>query len=1004
MTRLSLSLLGTWQATLDGAPIAAFESDKVRALLSYLAVESDRPHRRETLAALLWPDRPAPNARQNLSQALSNLRRGIGDRKANPPFLFITQQTIQFNRDADYLLDVTAFEDRIAASQKHPHVELTVCTPCLKRLDRAMTQYRGEFLAGFSVSDSLSFDEWALLKREQLHRLVLEVLVSLTVAYEIQGAFEVALPYAWRKAEFDPWNEEGQQRLLQLLALNGQRSAALAQYEKFRQLLWHDLDVEPGEVTQLLAEDIRSGKLEKESVHLRFDKPRHNLPAHLTPFIGRESELEKIKEKFDDPECRLLTLVGPGGIGKTRLAVQAAGNLLEQYIHGVWFVDLSANTGSEQVLASVANTLQVPEVASEPRLMTLKRALGQKQMLLLIDNFEHLIEAAPALSELLAVAPGLALMVTSREVLRLEGEHVYLVAPLGLPEMQRSLSAAALSQYEAVRLFLDRIRSVNPAFALTEENAPVVAEICVRLEGLPLAIELAAGRSRLFTPEQLSAQLKNRLRTLVGGARNRPNRHQTLRITFEWSYQLLNDSEKRLFARLGAFAGGWTLEAAESVCAPGLPVDVLGGMESLLDKSLIRQSQPGAGGPRFTMLETIREFAVEKLVESGQQTLIHGRHVAYFLEWIRRPKEYWGRFMFDVQALEVENVRAVMHRGLASGELDAPVEIVCLMYYLWLFRGHAVEMGNWLEEVLADESSWSSLPPKLHALALRIAGNLQGLLALDLQKGFRYYEQSLMISRSEQDQQSMAATLFNLAILHARTGNYALAQSLNEEALAHTEERGLLSRMRNVLGNLAEHLADEGAFEPAWAYAEKGLERDENQEPEGQEAVMLQIMGSMAMRQENYETARGYLERALAIWDELGSDLAQTHTRELLGVLALKENNLEDAERLLVQALHAYAEQHLRDPVPATLDRVAELRFAQGKTKEAARIYAAVDAFNSRFGLARPPVKVPMYEQTLDSARQQLGDAAFRSAWREGESWDLFDLARKLVEERRERT
>lgn len=1005
MTRLSLSLLGTWQATVDGEPITSFESDKVRALLAYLAVESDRPHRRESLAALLWPERSEPNARRNLSQALFNLRQAIEDREANLPFLLVTQQTIQFNRNSEFHLDVAAFAGRLTASQKHLHQELAFCAPCLQRLERAISHYHGDFLAGFSLPDSIAFDEWALLKREQLHGLAMEVLFTLTEAYELQEAFSIALPYARREVELDPWNEEGQQRLLRLLALNGHRSESLAQYEKFCQLLWQDLSVKPTVETQTLAEAIRSGELDRETANLKIDQPRHNLPVQLTPFIGRASELKKIKEQFESQDCRLLTLVGPGGIGKTRLAVQAAVGLLDQYLHGIWFVDLSANTGPEQVLATVAHTLGVPEVASEPRLETLKRVLRRKQLFLLLDNFEHVIEAAPDVSELLAAAPGLTLIVTSREVLRLEGEHVYPVPPLGLPERQSPPSAAILSHSEAVRLFLDRARSANPAFALTEANAPAVAEICIRLEGLPLAIELAAGRSRLFTPEQLSVQLKNRLRTLVGGARNMPQRQQTIRNTIEWSYQLLDDGEQLLFARLAAFVGGWTLEAAESVCAPGLPLDVLSGLESLLDKSLIRQNQPGAGGPRFTMLETIREFAVEKLVECGEQRSIHRRHTAYFLEWIRRPAEYWGKLTHDIQAPEVENVRAIMRRGLASGELAAPVEMVCSMFRLWEGRGYAVEMSNWLEGVLADESSRASLPPKLYALALRIAGNLQGLLASDIQKAKWYYEQSLMISRAEQDHDLAAAALASLANLNCRLGNYALARTLNEEALALLEgehgalSRDSLSRMRIVLSNLAEQLSEEGAFEAAWAYAERALQLAEELRHEGAVAIVLGTMGIMAIYQGKYEVARVYLQQALAVWEEQHNQYRQTEIWGLLGVVALKENNLEAAERLLLQALRAYAEQHVRDHVPIILDRVAELRFAQGKALEAVGIYAAVDAFNRRFGLVRPPVEVPKVEQTLASARQQLGDATFTTAWNEGAVWDLFDLAGKLLGE-----
>jgi predicted ATPase/DNA-binding SARP family transcriptional activator len=999
MTRLSLSLLGSWQATLNGEPVTAFESDKVRALLAYLAVESGRSHRRESLAALFWPERSERNARQNLSQALFNLRQAVGDQEAKPPIFFITQQTIQFNSNADFRLDVAAFTELITKAKHHRHEQLAICGPCLKRLERAIGQYQGDFLTGFSLPDSIAFEEWALLKREQLHRQALETLFTLTEAYEVQGAAAVALPYAWRQVELDPWNEEGQQRLMRLLTLNGFRNEALAQYEKFRQLLWQDLGVEPVTGTQTLAEAIRSGELDREAAALKIAKPHHNLPRQLTPFIGRESELKRIEEILEDEDCRLLTLVGPGGIGKTRLAARAAGDMLANYIHGVWFVDLSAQTEPGQVLATIALTLGVPEVASEPRLTTLKRALRQKQIFLLLDNFEHVIEAAPDVSQLLAAAPGLTLMVTSREVLRLEGEYVYLVPPLTLPERQRTLPAAALSQYEAVQLFLGRVRTANPTFSLTEENAPAVAEICIRLEGLPLAIELAAGRSRLFTPAQLLAQLQNRLRTLVSGARNLSHRQQTIRNTIEWSYRLLDEGDQRLFARLGVFIGGWTLEAAESVCSPGLPMDVLSGLGSLLDKSLIRQSKARAGGSRFTMLETIREFAVEKLVESGEQQAMHRRHTAYFLEWSHRPPGYWGKFRLDVQAQEMENVRVLMRRGLASGELTAPVEIVCSTYPTWEGRGYAVEIGNWLEAVLADENSKTSLPPHLYARALGIAGNLQGLLALDLQKARRYYDQSLTISRKERDHRGAAVSLSKIAVLDSKMGgSYALARTLNEEALALLEGRSFLECY--VLRQLAEQLSEAGAFEAAWPYAEEALELAEELDSGGPGvAIVLDTMGIMAIREEKYEASRSYLEQALAIWNEHPNPYRRAGIWGLLGALALKEKNLETAERLLLQALHAYAEQHLRYPVPATLDRVAELRFAQGYALEAVVIYAAVDTFYKRHGFVRPPVEVPMYEHILASARRQLGDAAFAAAWQEGESWELFDLAAKLVGE-----
>lgn len=364
----------------------------------------------------------------------------------------------------------------------------------------------------------------------------------------------------------------------------------------------------------------------------------NNLPAQATPFIGRECEVEAVRKQLLNPDVRLLTLTGPGGTGKTRLCLQVAAGLVDQFADGVYFVPLAPIGDAALVLSTIAQVLHVQEIAGRPMLEMPKGHLRQKEELLLLDNFEHILPAAPVVGELLAAAPGVKMLMTSRIVLRLYGEHDYAVPPMELPASgHRALDR--VSRCEAVRLFVNRARAAKADFALTGENAPAVAEICTRLDGLPLAIELAAARARMLTPQAILARLANRLKLLTGGARDLPARQQTLRDAIAWSYDLLAEAEKTLFARLAAFAGGCTLEAAEAVCDAGgdLGIDVLDGLGSLLDKSLLQQEER-AGKPRFVMLETIREFAFERLEASGAAQAIRPAHANFFLAFAQQAE------------------------------------------------------------------------------------------------------------------------------------------------------------------------------------------------------------------------------------------------------------------------------------------------------------------------------------------------------------------------------
>ena len=443
-----------------------------------------------------------------------------------------------------------------------------------------------------------------------------------------------------------------------------------------------------------------------------LDSIPNNLPMQPTPFIGRGTELAEMERLLD--ASRLLTLTGPGGTGKTRLALQVGADVIERFSGGVYFVPLASITNPDFVLTAIADTLSVTEVPGQAIIDTLYRHLVDQNVLLILDNFEQVISAAPTVSKLLQHAPRLSLLITSRESLRLSGEQEFPVSPLTLPDLDRTESFRVLSQYEAVELFIQRAQAINPSFQITNSNAPAVAEICVRLDGLPLAIELAAARIKLFSPQQLLKRLGERFKVLTGTKRDIPERHQTLRNAVDWSYTLLDDGERILFDRLGVFAGGFTLDAAEQICGPDLTLDVVDGVGSLLNKSLIRQSNKVVGEPRFWMLETIREYAVEHLSASQDTKQVHASHARFFanlvehcLNGVYEKGEDVSAWMpyFRILKSEHENLRVALEWSISSGEYVDAFRIIANSGWYYDYRNDYTEALFWANRLLATRAT-----------------------------------------------------------------------------------------------------------------------------------------------------------------------------------------------------------------------------------------------------------------------------------------------------------
>jgi predicted ATPase/DNA-binding SARP family transcriptional activator len=623
MTCLTITLLGSFRVTSAGKPVSGFESNKVRALLAYLAVEADQPHRREVLAGLLWPDFPEPSARANLRNALANLRQVIGDRQASPPFLHITRQTIQFNCASDHQLDVAILTTLLAGALDQPTIE---------QLEEAVAMYQGPFLTGFSIPDSSPFEEWVLLNREALSRQMLDALHQLADHYEQQGVYEQALSYAWRQVELEPWQEEAHRQVMYLLALSDRRSEALAQYEVCRRVLAKELDIEPTAETVALYEQIRAGALGGVGGKSRgAPSPRHNLPVQLTPFVGRKAELADLTRILAAPELRLVTIVGPGGIGKTRLALEAAAAQRQHYKHGVYLISLAPLQSADSLAPTIAEALHFSFYENTPPEQQLLEYLRHKNILLIMDNFEHLLDGVGLVTEILKVAPNLKILATSRTRLRVLGEQLFPLAGLTYPTggaSERTACTDDESQYGAVKLFLQSARRVRPDFVLTNDNLPDVIRICGLLWGMPLGILLASAWIEILTPGEIAAEIEHSFDFLQADLHDIPERQRGLRAVFSHSWQLLSQQEQAIFQQLSIFRGGFSREAAQAVTGASLP-DLL----AFVNKSLLHHTPAG----RYEVHELLRQFAAEKLARSpAVAEEVRGRHSAFYAAFLHQ--------------------------------------------------------------------------------------------------------------------------------------------------------------------------------------------------------------------------------------------------------------------------------------------------------------------------------------------------------------------------------
>jgi predicted ATPase len=716
------------------------------------------------------------------------------------------------------------------------------------------------------------------------------------------------------------------------------------------------------------------------------------LPVPRTRFVGREKERNVLRALLERPDVRIVTLTGFGGIGKTRLALQVAEEISDRFSAGVSFVPLESARDVDQMVAAISRTFGVRETAGQTLYDSLKEhlaATGRAPMLLILDNFEQLTPAAPTVADLAAAGPEIKVIVTSRSPLHVYGEQEFPVPPLALPDLEALPSLERLPQYESVALFLQRAQAVKPDFVLTKENAPAIAEIVARLDGLPLALELAAARVKLLSPSAMQSRLEKRLQLLTGGALDLPARQRTLRGAIEWSYDLLNEDEQKLFRRLAVFADGCTLEAVEAVCnaKEDLGLDLLDGMSSMVDKSLVRQVETEGEDPRFVMLETIREYAAERLTESGDEAITRRTHAAYFLvlaEEVGSARETAvidSAEWLDRCEREHENFRAALDWLCQKNEAQWGLRLGAALFQFWERREYITEGREWLTRLL--DLPGAAARDKVRARAVFAAGVLAGAQK-DYELADTLFTESLEINRETDDKWAAAVSLNALAVTALDRRDVAAARKLSEQNLEVWRELGDKAAVGRSLSNLASVVKEQGDFPLAQSLYDEALATFREIGDATAAARVLNKLGDVARDQGDTTEAQKLYEQSLEAFREFGDRWGIALALADLGNLARERRDFPSARSLYLDSLRIFHELDYKRGVAQVLENLACAAAEQGEARRALALAGSASALRQNLGTPLGPSEKAKLEASLESARKRLAGSEGAAAWMEG--------------------
>src|SRR5215217_597888 len=935
---------------------------KAGSLIKLLALAPGHRLHREQAMDLLWPELTSEAAANNLHHALHIARRTLepsAPAGAASGCLHLRGERLALYPDGTLWVDVEAFEE--AATAARHALEAAA-------FRAAIDLYAGELLP------QDRYEGWVEERRAQLRGLYLSLLVELAGLYEEHGELGPAIEALSRAVAEEPTHEGAHVGLMRLYALSGRRREALTQYERLRETLYREFGAEPEAAATRLQEEIWAGTFPpahsplpagspSEEPHAAGAGGRHNLPLARTSFIGRERETLEIKRLL--AMTRPLTLTGAGGSGKTRLALKVASELAGAYPDGTWLVELASLSEPELVPQVVAQALRVREQPGRSLVETLKDTLRSRKTLLVVDNCEHLIEAVVHLVDaLLDSCPGLRVLATSRETLNAAGEVSWVVPSLTVPDSRHPSTAEELEGYESARLFVDRARQREPSFDLTPRYVPVVAQICRRLDGIPLAIELATARMGVLAVEQIAERLEDSLKLLSGGSRTAEPRHRTLRATLDWSHDLLGEPERKLFCRLSIFAGGWTLEAAEEVCS-GESIeqdDVLDLLGRLADKSLVVAEAEQEGALRYRMLEPVRQYAGERLEESGMAQRIRERHARYYLalaegadaqEEAQRELNA-ARPVAWLKQMESEhgNLRAALSWSLDKeddGGRAARLGLRLAVALWWFWHTHQIEGRRYLERALSRRSDPTMT--RWRARALNAAAGL-ALYQADYGASKALMEEGLALYRELGDKEGIAAGLTDLGMVAV------LGQRDDIPLPAVLEE----------LGELKPELKNRNTL-----------------------AYLLMLEGMIALSRGELEHSVTLHEQSLELFREIHNTQGIITCLGHLGLLALIRGDYESAPKLLQESLRLAWELDYKQSIQHCLYTLACVIARREQPVRVARLWGAVEGMEEAYGAHLTPVILSLtnYEGYLSRERSQLGGEEFAVAWAAGKAMSL---------------
>lgn len=927
--QIHMYFLGRFRVESGNEPIQ-LSTRKTESLLAYLVLNPES-HAREKLAALFWGDSSDTDARNSLRNALAKLNKKLGHE-----LLITDRQSIQVNPEYPLWVDAVELESQVSslvagsASTNEVNIEL----------------YQNDLLIDF-------YDDWIFLQREHFRSLFLDTLLELAQQMRSQSEYEKAIEYATKALAFDHTNERAHQHLMFCQMALGDRNAALKQYEECARILDEEFSVEPSTATIALYEWIKQTPSEAHPFEARIT----NLPIPLTSFIGRKREMSTIKQLLTS--TRLITLTGSGGSGKTRLAIQVGMDVLDSFKDGGWWIDLSALTNKNLVAQSIAKSLGIQEAANLPPSETLANHLRSKHLLLIIDNCEHLIEASAQIIELLLKeCPQLKILATSRESLNILGEHVWDVPLMGLPDPENLSLTDLLLDYEGIQLFTDRAKLVSTDFTLTEENASFVAQICFDLDGIPLAIELAAARIKHLSAEQIAVRLNDRFQLLRGGRTAIP-RHQTLQAVMEWSYNLLTEKESVLFQRLAVFSGGWNLDAVEEVCSDENinKSEILDILSNLVDKSLVIKYGEREGKARYRMLETIRQYARTELKKSGNKSKIQKHHLDYFTGIVKSVNPHLGFFLSDQEMLswmsilspDLDNIRSALTLCKSDTQYsELGLEMASKLHWFWLLSNQLREGHGWIDNIL-DESKPISKP--IHALGHLSAG-----------------------------------------FLSCWQGDFSSARPNLEKSSNLFDEIGDKSGIAFSLHGLGFAANGVGEPEKAGPLFEKCLKTARDIDDKWLIAIALHFIAISSSFQGAIELARTQFNECIDLFKNGYGNLQGIAFSEFhLGRISNIQGDYESAYTHHLEGMQLFRQMGDHRGIGYAMFGLARLAHTQEEPLRAARLIGIADSIREDLGaLLEAPLQIE-YDHVKSETQEALGMDAFHTAWLDGKNMNLED-------------